>query len=117
MAQVESEVQPRATDWFALVDAGDGPGSWRAAGASFQAASTPEAWADKLRAARGPLGPATSRALAVEQAADGLPGAPPGRYVVQQYHAVYDGRNAVVETLTLRAEDDGVWRVVGYFVR
>ena len=117
MAGVDPQVDVCAAAWFALVDAGDGPGSWRAAAASFQAASTPEAWGDKLRAARGPLGPVTSRALAVAQAFDGLPGAPPGRYAVQQYHAVYDARKAVVETLTLVAEADGAWRVVGYVIR
>lgn len=69
-----------------------------------------------LRAARGPLGPLTARALAVEQRLDGLPGAPPGEYVVRQYHSVYGGKKAVVETLTLRREA-GAWRVAGYFVR
>lgn len=117
MADVDPQVAARAAEWFALVDAGDGPGSWRAAGASFQAASTPDAWGDKLRGVRGPLGAVTSRALAVAQTFDGLPGAPPGRYAVQQYHTVYDARKAVVETLTLYAEADGAWRVVGYFIR
>ena len=117
MADVDPQVDARAAEWFALVDAGDGPGSWRAAGAAFQAASTPEAWGDKLRGVRGPLGPVTSRALAVAQAFDGLPGAPPGGYAVLQYHAVYDGRRAVVETLTLHDGPDGAWRVVGYLIR
>lgn len=117
MAEFDRQVQPRAAEWFGLVDAADAPGSWRAAGASFQAAATPDVWGDKLEAARGPLGPVTARALAIEQAFDSLPGAPPGRYVVQQYHSVYDARTAVVETLTLHAESAGEWRVVGYFVR
>jgi hypothetical protein len=47
---------------------------------------------------------------------DGLPGAPPGEYVVRQYHSVFGGTKAVVETLTLRREAGG-WRVAGHFVR
>lgn len=114
---VESEVvEPQAAAWLARVDAGDGPGSWDLAGAVFQAAASPEHWGDQLRAARGPLGPLTSRALAVEQHFDGLPGAPPGEYVVRQYHSVYGGTKAVVETLTL-CREAGAWRVVGYFIR
>jgi len=36
---------------------------------------------------------------------------------VRQYHSVSGGVKAVVETLTLRREGDGAWRVVGYFIR
>lgn len=106
----------RAAAWLALVDAGESAESWAAAGVNFRAAVSPDAWGDQLRAVRAPLGPLTSRALAVEQQLNGLPGAPPGAYVVQQYHSVYDARKAVVETLTLQRED-GDWRVVGYFIR
>lgn len=106
-----------AADWLRLVDALDGRASWDAAGTSFRSAVTPEAWAEQLLAARNPLGPLTSRTLAVEQALNGLPGEPPGEYVVQQYHAVYDGRQAMTETVTLAREADGDWRVVGYFIR
>ena len=106
----------RAAAWLALADVGDAAESWADAGAAFRAAVTPDARGDQLRAARAPLGPLTSRTLAVEQQLNGLPGAPPGDYVVQQYHSVYDARKAVVETLTLQREADG-WRVVGYFIR
>ena len=112
----ETDVEPHAAAWLARVDAGDARGSWELAGGVFQAATSPEHWGDKLRGARGPLGPLTSRALAVEQHLNGIPGAPPGEYVVRQYHSVYGGAKAVVETLTLRREASG-WRVVGYFIR
>ena len=113
----QSDVRDQAAAWLELVDRGDGRASWEAAGATFRAAVTPSAWADQLGAARGPLGPLTSRVLVVEQSLNGLPGAPPGEYVVQQYHTVYDQRKAVTETVTLGREDDGRWRVVGYFIR
>ena len=113
---VNPGAQDQAVAWLARVDAGDAPDSWEAAGAVFRAAVSPEAWGEQLRAARGPLGPLSSRALAVEQQLDGLPGAPPGEYLVQQYHSVYDARKAVVETLTLHREGAD-WRVVGYFIR
>lgn len=114
---MKSEWNEHAANWLSLVDASDASASWDAAGASFRAAVTPKQWAEQLEAARKPLGPLTKRALAVEQAMNGLPGEPPGEYVIQQYHAVYDARQAVTETVTLLREADGEWRVVGYFIR
>jgi len=58
MTSTTDSVDSAATEWLALADAGDGATSWRAAGAAVRAL--------------------TSRALAVEQRLDGLPGAPPG---------------------------------------
>lgn len=117
MTTPTESVDSAAAAWLGAVDAGDAVSSWEAAGAAFRAATTPESWREQLRAARGPLGALTSRTLAVEQRLDGLPGAPPGEYIVRQYHSVYGGVRAVVETLTLLREDDGAWRVVGYFIR
>jgi Protein of unknown function (DUF4019) len=113
----QSDVRDQAAAWLDLVDRGDGHASWEAAGSTFRAAVTANAWSDQLGAARGPLGRRSSRTLAVEQFLNGLPGAPPGEYAVQQYHTVFEGLHAVTETLTLVREGDGRWRVVGYFIR
>jgi hypothetical protein len=113
----QSEVREQAAAWLQLVDSGDGHASWEAAGATFRAAVTAESWANQLGTARGPLGPLTSRVIAVEQFLNGLPGSPPGDYVVQQYHSIYDTTHAITETLTLVREADGRWRVIGYFIR
>lgn len=117
MAENGSDWQTHATSWLELVDQGDGRGSWNAAGASFKSAITAESWMQQLGDARRPLGPLTSRQVAVEQKLNGLPGEGPGEYVVQQYHAVYDSVKVVTETLTLQREADGNWRVVGYYIR
>ena len=113
----DPDATTHAKAWLKLVDAADATGSWEAAGEAFRAAVTPDLWSAQLKAARGPIDPVTSRSLAVEQQFTELPGAPLGRYVVQQYHSVYGEVNAVVETLTLEQEADGAWRVVGYFIR
>lgn len=110
-------VDALASTWLALADALDAQTSWEKAAAFFRSSISPKLWAEQLRAARGPLGPLSTRKLAVEQRLDGLPGAPPGEYVVRQYHSIYNDVMAVVETLTLHREDDDTWRVVGYFIR
>lgn len=112
-----TDVAARAAEWLKLVDALDARGSWEATGESFRSAVAPEEWASQLTAVRKPLGTLTSRIFAVEETLNDLPDEPPGKYVVRQYHAVYDGRQAVTETVTLRQETDGEWRVVGYFIR
>ena len=108
--------QQQADAWLRLVDSLDAHASWKSAAESFRSAVTPDEWAEQLRAVRKPLGALTSRRLAVEERATDLPGADPGDYVVQQYHAVYDNRQAVTETLTLQ-RGDAEWRVVGYYIR
>ena len=116
-SSTDLDVDSQAASWFALVDAGKGDASWSSAGALFRNALDPALWATQLSAAREPLGPVTSRVLAVEQQLNALPAIPDGEYIVRQYHSVYDRSQAVVETLTLQRESDGVWRVVGYFIR
>jgi hypothetical protein len=111
------DAESQSASWLALVDAGKGDASWSSAGALFREAVNPELWSAQLRAARDPLGPLTSRALAVEQRLMEIPGIPAGEYIVRQYHSVYDGTKAVVETLTSQREADGAWRVVCYFIR
>ena len=114
---ISPDATTQAKTWLKLVDAADANGSWEAASKAFRAAVTRDKWSTQLKAARGPIDPVTSRTLAVEQQLTQLPGAPAGKYVVQQYHSVYSNVNAVVETLTLQQEADGVWRVIGYFIR
>jgi hypothetical protein len=114
---ISPDATTHAKAWLKLVDAADATGSWKAAGESFRAAVTPDDWSAQLREARGPIDPVTSRTLAVEQQLTELPDAPPGQYVVQQYHSIYSNVNAVVETLTLHQGADGTWRVIGYFIR
>jgi len=97
----ELNVASQSSAWFALVDAGKGDASWSAAGALFREALDPARWDEQLRAAREPLGPLTSRVLAVDQMLDAIPGVPDAEYVVRQYHSVYDRIRAVTETLTL----------------
>jgi hypothetical protein len=46
-----------------------------------------------------------------------LPGAPDGEYVVLHFNAAFDKKMAALETITVLREQDGQWRVVGYFVR
>ena len=46
-----------------------------------------------------------------------LPGAPDGQYVAIQFTTPFENKRVAVETITPMLEDDGDWRVAGYFIK
>ena len=108
----------RAADrWLKLVDAGDYKQSWDTASSLLKNAVTEDQWAQQVGTARKPLGALVSRKLKSTQYATSLPGAPDGKYVVIQYESVFQNKSAAVETVTPMLDQDGQWRVSGYFIR
>jgi ketosteroid isomerase-like protein len=103
--------------WLALVDSGDYAASWRQAAEYFKNAVTEERWRQAVAAVRGPLGAVVTRKLKATQEATELPGAPDGQYVVIQFDTTFDNKKGAVETVTAMKQDDGSWRVAGYFVK
>jgi len=110
-------VQNAARTWLALVDVGDAPASWKAAGKKFQDVITPERWAEGLQVVRGPLGPLTQRAVVSTHFGDEFPGGAKGEYATVQFRSSFANRELAGETLTLEREADGVWHVIGYTVQ
>jgi hypothetical protein len=70
-----------------------------------------------VQAAREPLGTPLSRKLRSATYSRGMPGAPPGEYVVIQFHTQFDKRPLSTETVTPMRVGDGPWKVSGYFIR
>lgn len=70
-----------------------------------------------LNAAREPLGAVISRQLDNARAAAELPGAPDGEYVVFQFTTTFEHKRMATETVTPMRDNDGAWRVSGYFIR
>jgi hypothetical protein len=118
--QGEAAADPARTaadTWLALTDAGDAGAAWDTAAAYFRGAVMRDDWQAKLTAVRRPLGAVKSRVIKSVTRARTLPGAPDGDYAVLQFDTSFEHKQAAIETLTVVAEPDGVWRVVGYFVR
>ena len=46
-----------------------------------------------------------------------LPGAPDGEYVVIQFDTSFTNKKVAVETVTPMKDEDGIWRVSGYYVK
>ena len=117
----ESEAVAAARDsvdaWLQLIDRGPFSESLENASPGLRNAITDENWNQSLRGSRSPLGAVRSRKLLGTKFAKDLPGAPPGDYVVFGFASVFQEQDNVIETVTAKKNDDGVWRVAGYFIR
>jgi hypothetical protein len=112
----ETAAEAAARDWLSYVDAGEYVTSWSNAGALFKKQVTPQAWDDAASNARKPLGALRSRGLQTAQHSTSLPGVGDGEYVLLQFATSFENKAAGVETVATVFED-GVWRVIGYFIR
>ncbi len=106
-----------ARAWLAVVDAGNYDDSWKAAAGYFRTAIGKEQWRQAMQGVRRPLGNVLARELKGKTAMTELPGAPDGQYVVIQFSTAFENKRVAVETVTPVLEDDGSWRVTGYFIK
>jgi hypothetical protein len=105
-----------ATEWLALIDAGEYEQSWKEAASAFQDALTPAVWETSLTDARSQFEPFGERTLTSSQQVTDPPGAPAGDYVILQYRTEVTGDRTVTETV-VPMKDGDAWKVSGYFVR
>jgi hypothetical protein len=113
----EDAAQAAAESWLELVDAEQYAESWEAAASLFRGAVTRDQWIQAATGARGPLGELVSRKIRSRQYTEQVPGAPDGKYVVLQFDAVFENKASAVETVTPMLDEDGAWRVSGYFIK
>lgn len=112
-----ADAQRSVETWLALTDAANYDGSWDTAGSYFKSQVSLEQWNQAIRGAREPLGALQSRSVKSATPANSLPGAPDGEYVVFEFDTSFERKAEGVETVTAVQETDGMWRVVGYFIR
>jgi hypothetical protein len=115
--RAEEEALGAAETCLALVDDGKYSESWETTVVLFRSAVTKKQWERTLNAARKPMGRLIARKLKSKQYATSLPGAPDGEYVVIQYEASFENKKVAVETVTPMLDEDGNWKVSGYYIR
>ncbi len=116
-AKEEAAALKVAAGWLAIVDAGNYGKSWDEAAVYFKNAMPREQWRQSLNAARKPLGKLVRRTVLIKKYYTKLPGAPAGEYVVIQYKTAFEHRQITVETVTPMKDEDGKWRVSGYYIK
>ena len=110
--------QKAAREWLAKTDTLDGSASYGAAGAKFKESVSVDRWTEALQKARGPLGATEQRTIFETTFDKALPdGGPEGEFALVMYRTAFAKKADSVETITLEREKDGVWRVIGYFIR
>jgi hypothetical protein len=113
----EQLAQAAAESWLGVVDNGKYAESWNQAAAYFKAAVTQDQWQKMLTTTRTPLGKMLSRKLKSATYTRTLPGAPDGEYVILQFESSFEHKSSAIETVTPMLDQDGQWRVSGYFIK
>jgi len=103
--------------WLSLVDQGEYLESWKEGATYFQNAVTRDQWTQSMVAFRKPLGKTLSRKLMSAKHTTTLPGAPDGQYLVIQYQTSFENKRSAVETVTPMRDQNGSWRVSGYYIK
>ena len=112
-----SEAQRAAREWLAYTDAIDAAASWQRAGQKFRNAVPIAQWTKALKEQREPRGKTIQRTILASQFPRQIPGYEEGDYALIRFRTAFANRPSSEESLTLQRESDGVWRVVGYFIR
>ncbi len=113
----QDKARTAALAWLALIDDGEYRASWGQAAFLFKSRVSRDQWVDAVRSTRTPFGMVRSRSFLRAAYQTRIPGAPDGKYVVIRYRAAFEHKESTVETVTPMLEQDGIWRVSGYFIR
>jgi len=106
-----------AQSWLEIVDIEKYAESWEEAAELFKSAISEAKWAESIQVVRKPLGKVISRKLDSQEYMTSLPGAPDGEYVVIQYKTEFENKKVAIETITPMLDNDGKWRVSGYYIK
>jgi hypothetical protein len=113
----EASAAAAAVAWLALVDAGSYAESWNAAATRFRQAVTQQQWQSSAARAHTLFGALKSRELQSATFEHTLPGAPDGEYVVVRFATSFANKATAIETVTPMKDNDGTWRVAGYYIK
>ncbi len=106
-----------AESWVELIDEGLYDESWEQASGYFKAIMKQEAWKNSIQPLRGSLGAVLSRRLKSHAFATTMPGAPDGEYVIIQFETSFENKKIAIETIMPMVDEDGAWRVAGYYIK
>jgi hypothetical protein len=70
-----------------------------------------------MQAVRKPLGKLVSRKVKSTSYKTFFPGAPDGQYVVIEFETSFENKKSAIETVTPMMDNDGKWRVSGYYIK
>ncbi|QGX41189.1 DUF4019 domain-containing protein [Permianibacter aggregans] len=115
--QANDEAVAAATQWLQKVDAKQLKQAYDSSGKLMREAVDVEKWSAAVEGVRQQAGEMQSRALNSVTAHESFPGLSNGDYMVVVFNTKFAHKPAAIETLSFQREDDGQYRVIGYFVQ
>lgn len=115
-AEIEAATEA-AMSWLGLIDDGEYEASWQAAADALKNQVSLEQWNTAIAGARSQVDPLGERSRTDARYTTEIPGAPAGEYVVLRFSTEASGDRTVGETVVPMKQDDGSWKVSGYFVQ
>ena len=106
-----------AENFLLLLDTGQYGQSWDTTASLFKKQMPKETWVREVGGLLSSVGMVNNRNIVSAEYKTSLPGAPDGEYVVIHYRSSYAKKQEAVETVTPMLDDDGQWRVAGYYLK
>lgn len=106
-----------SNEWLKNVDSSNYEASWETSSDLFKKSITKDNWVKTLTGLRPSLGNVISREIQTNKYETSLPGAPDGEYVVIVYRTKFLNKENSYETVTPMKDNDGEWRVSGYYIK
>ncbi len=100
--------------WLVLIDHGQYADSWTGASEYFCGTIPQDEWVKAMQTVHKATGDVMHRKLKSAQSVTKLSGAPDGQYVTMIFETSYAHNRSVIETVTLRLETDGQWKLARY---
>ena len=102
---------------MALIDQGRAGESWSEAASTFRSQVEKDQWEGMVKQVRVPLGAVESREVESASFSRQLPNAPEGEYVMVVFATSFENRPGAKESVATVRDEDGRFRVVGYFIQ
>jgi hypothetical protein len=117
MSPEERQALNAAERWLVPVDAGNSANAYAMTAADFKATVTREQWRDGMRDLRKPYGRVVLRKAEKLAYTTPDPKGAPGEKIVILFGTKFVASKTAEEEVTLVRENDGLWRVTGYYIR
>lgn len=106
-----------AKEFLGLIDADQYDASWQISAELLKKRVSLEEWHEQLAKIREAIGTQVKREQSDISYATTAKDSPEGEYIQIFYDSRFSENAKVKETVTVMLEDDGQWRVAGYFVK
>ena len=106
-----------AQKWLRIIDNGDYEKGWEQSASFFKTVVGREQFIKSIEPVRTPLGKVISREVESKQYTKTVPGAPDGEYVIIEFETSFENKKAAIETVIAMLDEDGSWRIAGYYIK